>query len=763
MDADILPWTEKYRPKKLGEVVGQEEIVKTLGGFVKNRNMPNMLFAGPAGVGKTTIALALAYELYGNELGGKISELNASVTPDTPVLVKVKGKMKRKTFGWLADKYFEGTEARKVVEDLEVLSLDVGTYRVGFSKVNYIFRHRVGKIVELTYEGGKVKTSPNHSVMVLDDAGNVISKMASEIKKDDLLITFRSDLEGGLKELDVSIYKPQEIVAFSGSIRKNPKVYVSFDSIEADDDLAWSLGLFMAEGCTGFRNETSGQMIYTLGYPDPRDAKHVKRLREKLERMGLKTSTSLHNSGFDRNKISSVQIRACNTQLARFAKDNFYGGCEKHTAGQKRVPDFVFDLPRGKRLEFIKGYWNGDGAGDWDAVARISSISQEGLIDVAWLGRISGLETSIFHKEARIIKENIKFSYTKSELLPSSIFAALAKKHSGKMKNLLRHALYSKKCRRVAKKVAMETLAIAKESGENVERLEKLAKSDLYVVKVKSTKTVDYNGYVYDVSVPGSQVFWGGTTPVLLHNSDERGIGVVRGKIKDFARSVAMGDIPFKIVFLDEADALTSDAQHALRRTMEVYSKQTRFILSCNYSSKIIEPIQSRCAIFRFAPLKEGDVKHMLEKVAKKENVEADKGALDAIFYISEGDMRKAINTLQGAAIHSDKITQELVYKISSRARPAEIREMLELALKGDFEGAREKLHSLTIHYGLSGEDVLLQMYREVGKLDVPEKAKVKIVDRIGEYNFRLVEGANERIQIEALLAQLMLLGKEQE
>ncbi len=245
-----------------------------------------------------------------------------------------------------------------------------------------------------------------------------------------------------------------------------------------------------------------------------------------------------------------------------------------------------------------------------------------------------------------------------------------------------------------------------------------------------------------------------------LNASDERGIDVVRGKIKDFARSVALGDIPFKIVFLDEADALTSDAQHALRRTMELYSKQTRFILSCNYSSKIIEPIQSRCAIFRFAPLQEGDVKGMLEKVAKAEGVQADKGALDAIYYISEGDMRKAINTLQGAAIHSDKITQELVYKISSRARPAEIREMVELALKGEFEGARERLHALTINYGLSGEDVLLQMYREVGKLEIPEKSKVLIVDRIGEYNFRLVEGANERIQIEALLAQLMLIGK---
>lgn len=246
-----------------------------------------------------------------------------------------------------------------------------------------------------------------------------------------------------------------------------------------------------------------------------------------------------------------------------------------------------------------------------------------------------------------------------------------------------------------------------------------------------------------------------------LNASDERGIDVVRGKIKDFARSVSLRDVPFKIIFLDEADALTPEAQHALRRTMEVYSGQTRFILSCNYSSKIIEPIQSRCAIFRFVPLKEADVKKMLEKIARHEGLHVEKEALDAIFYVSEGDMRRAINTLQGASIHSKKITPELVYRVSSRARPKEIREMMEHALKGEFIRAREKLNTLMIEQGLSGEDVMLQLYREVVNLDIPEKMKVKLVDRIGEYNFRLVEGANERIQVEALLAQMGVVGKE--
>ena len=247
-----------------------------------------------------------------------------------------------------------------------------------------------------------------------------------------------------------------------------------------------------------------------------------------------------------------------------------------------------------------------------------------------------------------------------------------------------------------------------------------------------------------------------------LNASDERGIAIVRGKIKDFARSVSMKGVPFKLIFLDEADALTPDAQHALRRTMEVYSSVTRFILSCNYSSKIIEPVQSRCAVFRFLPLTDEQVHKMIRHVAKKEGLEVDAKAEEAIAYVSGGDMRKAINALQGAAIHSKKITEELVYKISSRARPKEIREMVDAAYGGRFLDARKMLLDLSTQYGLAGSDIILQIYREVVNLEIPEAKKVVLVDKIGEYDFRLVEGANEHIQIEALLAQIMLLGMEQ-
>jgi len=246
-----------------------------------------------------------------------------------------------------------------------------------------------------------------------------------------------------------------------------------------------------------------------------------------------------------------------------------------------------------------------------------------------------------------------------------------------------------------------------------------------------------------------------------MNASDERGIDVVRGRIKDFARTLSLADVPFKLIFLDESDALTPDAQNALRRTMEMFANNTRFILSCNYSSKVIEPIQSRCAVFRFRPLTEQDVREMLHHIAKHEKVEVAEDGVKALIYVSEGDMRKAINALQGAAASTKHITADTIHKVSSRARPEEVRQMLEMALNGDFPGAREKLDHVMLSYGMSGEDVMLQMYKEVQALPLPPRTKVALVDKIGEYNFRLVQGANERIQLEALLAQVLLLGGE--
>jgi len=243
-----------------------------------------------------------------------------------------------------------------------------------------------------------------------------------------------------------------------------------------------------------------------------------------------------------------------------------------------------------------------------------------------------------------------------------------------------------------------------------------------------------------------------------LNASDDRGIDVVRNTIKDFARTLAF-DSGFKIIFLDECDALTQDAQQALRRTMEKYTKTCRFILSCNYSSKILEPIQSRCVIYRFKPLEAKDVEKQVRVIAEKEKLQIDEKAIKAINYVSQGDMRKTINILQAAATLEKKITEEGIYSVSSKARPEQVQEMILLALKGKFMEARKKLEELMYEQGMSGEDVIMQLYRETMALseeELSDKVKIELVNTIGEYDFRIVEGASERIQLEALLAQFM-------
>jgi len=243
--------------------------------------------------------------------------------------------------------------------------------------------------------------------------------------------------------------------------------------------------------------------------------------------------------------------------------------------------------------------------------------------------------------------------------------------------------------------------------------------------------------------------------------SDARGIDVIRGRIKEFAKTLPMQSGLVKIAFLDEADALTPEAQHALRRTMERYSQTTRFIFSANYASKIIEPIQSRCVVLRFRPLNEDQVREYIKRIEKGEGLEIEDKAVDALIYVGEGDLRKLTNVLQGAAAMNTKITERQIYDIASRARPKEIISMLRYALSGDFTKARNELDKLMLENGMSGEDVLLQCYREVINMEISDKQKLGLIKEIGDCNYKIVEGANERIQLEAMLASIALLGAQ--
>ncbi|MBS3066681.1 replication factor C small subunit [Candidatus Pacearchaeota archaeon] len=245
-----------------------------------------------------------------------------------------------------------------------------------------------------------------------------------------------------------------------------------------------------------------------------------------------------------------------------------------------------------------------------------------------------------------------------------------------------------------------------------------------------------------------------------LNASDERGIDVVRQKVKDFARTKAISKIPFKVIFLDEADALTNEAQNALRRTMENYTSNCRFILSCNYSSRIIDPIQSRCAVFRFRLLEKKDIEKVVKKIAQIEKLEIDVKAVESLFELSEGDCRRAINLLQTTASISNRITSELVDIIVPSAKPSDIKVILEYALAGDFINSKEKLLDVMLKESISGTDIIKAIQKEVWNLDIEPELKVKLTEKTGEIEFRLTEGSDEFIQLEALLASFVMAGR---
>ncbi len=247
-----------------------------------------------------------------------------------------------------------------------------------------------------------------------------------------------------------------------------------------------------------------------------------------------------------------------------------------------------------------------------------------------------------------------------------------------------------------------------------------------------------------------------------LNASDERGIDVVRVKVKDFARTRAIGDVPFKIIYLDECDALTREAQQALRRTMENYTQTCRFILSCNYSSKIIDPIQSRCTVFRFKPLPKEDMYKIIDKIAKAEKLSVDSKTKEALYEVSQGDCRRLENIMQSSAAVKDKITEEVIYDVASAAEPEEINDVLALCVKGDFGAAKNKLLDTMLNHGLSGLDIIKQVQQEIWKLkDVDSRKKLEMIKDCGEAEFRMVEGSDEFIQLEALLAKFVLVNSK--
>ncbi|MBW0475082.1 hypothetical protein O181_014797 [Austropuccinia psidii MF-1] len=244
-----------------------------------------------------------------------------------------------------------------------------------------------------------------------------------------------------------------------------------------------------------------------------------------------------------------------------------------------------------------------------------------------------------------------------------------------------------------------------------------------------------------------------------LNASDERGIDVVRNKIKAFANTkVSLPPGRHKIIILDEADSMTAGAQQALRRTMEIYSNTTRFALACNHSNKIIEPIQSRCAILRYGKLSDQEVLKRLYEICKAENVQFADDGLAALIFTAEGDMRQAINNLQSTVSGFGFISADSVFKVCDQPHPVLIKKLITACERGDVSESLDQLDELWLQ-GYSALDIVSTLMKVVKTLDkMAEYLKLEFIKEIGFTHMRILEGVSTIVQLGGLISRLCKL-----
>ncbi len=243
-----------------------------------------------------------------------------------------------------------------------------------------------------------------------------------------------------------------------------------------------------------------------------------------------------------------------------------------------------------------------------------------------------------------------------------------------------------------------------------------------------------------------------------LHDSHRRGIKAVREDVKEAAMTTSLTEKDFKIIFIDEAEQFSDEAQAALRRTMEKYSKNVRFVLSCNNSSKIIDPIRSRCIILYYRPLNKEEVLEWIENIRDNEGLEMDEDAVKFLINYAKGNLRRVTNLLQISAAQTEKITEDVLIEHSQETGNEAIRRLLRHSFKKDFLDVRESLYELMIEEGFSGRDILKKLHQELFKLPMEDKKRLNVLLKMAEIDYNLIEGSNDEVHIKNLIAYIKSL-----
>lgn len=242
-----------------------------------------------------------------------------------------------------------------------------------------------------------------------------------------------------------------------------------------------------------------------------------------------------------------------------------------------------------------------------------------------------------------------------------------------------------------------------------------------------------------------------------LNASDDRGLSVVRNQIKNFASTRRIFSSGVKLIVLDEADAMTSAAQMALRRVVEKYTANTRFCIICNYVNKIIPALQSRCTKFRFGPLPADDARARVAEIAKLESVKLEPDGLEALLTLGCGDMRRVINVMQSThmavtATGNGVVTGDSVYANTGAPHPGDIRALWEWLTTDDFPTCVAKLTSLKVDKGLALDDIVMGLLPEAMESDLPPRSKIYLYEHLADIQYRLAVGSSEKLNVAALI-----------
>ena len=741
-------WIEKYRPQTLSEIKGQDDIVERLESYIAQGDLPHLLFSGSAGIGKTTAATAIARQVYGDDWQGNFLELNAS---DQRGIDVVRDRIKN-----FARASFGGYDYRIIfLDEADSLCVPPGTEVV----TGYPSKPEIKPIEEVAEDGEPMPSVDFETNEIQSDNGALVDSGVADF--------FEVELDDG-RTIHASPTHPFFVVGADGKlIEKELRELSSSDEIaDFKDDIGvsrceicgdWTAGRFCSIDCKdeGHSRRMSGEgnPMYGTEWSDERREKIVEKLAD-----GRFAGENNPNYDGEFHGINVWEMDEETVERIRELLSEMRGG----TPWEEWVVDADAESVKEQIGETMSAWWT---ELDEDERERLIEKSTEHC-DYP-VCDISGDNNPMRDPEvAQKVSEalqgheptggNIRHSEELGHLVRSDWEYEVAKalqeadiEYEYEPEFELSDSVYHPDF--LLDDTVIEVKGVAELWGqpEKVREFMHTYGDEYTFVVVGDGDLPHHEHYEREEFEPGL-VADGGRGDVQTAT-----ISRIEYSHRGKAYNISMDNTPNFMLANGILTHNTDDAQSALRRTMEQFSDNTRFILSCNYSSKIIDPIQSRCAVFRFSPLSDEAIGAQVEEIAADEDIAVTDDGREALIYAAGGDMRRAINSLQAAATTGEVVDEESVYMITSTARPEEIEAMVTDAIEGDFAKARATLDTLLTDTGMAGGDIIDQLHRSVWELDIPERAAVRLLERIGEADYRITEGANEQVQLEALLASL--------